>query len=80
MLRIILSFVAGFAVAKLFATKSSVEEVKAVAQKTADKITKTSRKVADVIKEEFGKKETEKPQEAEASKETENTGNSAKEI
>ena len=56
MIRIILSFVAGFAAAKFFSDNSGMEKVKKAAKEKTEQIKTTSKKVAQVVKEEFGKK------------------------
>jgi len=63
MFRIIIYFAAGFATAKIFSGSGSVEKIKKAAKENTEKIKNTSKKVAQVVKEEFGKKEVEKSQE-----------------
>ena len=63
MIRIILSFAAGFVAAKLFSGNSDMEKVKKVAKEKTEKIKVTSKKVAQVIKEELGKKEVDETKE-----------------
>ena len=60
MLRIIIYFAAGFATAKLFAGKGSMEKITKAAKENTEKIKNTSKKMAKAVKEEFGKKEVEK--------------------
>ena len=66
-IRIILSFAAGFVAAKIFSDNSGIEKVKKAAKEKTEKIKTTSKKVVQVVKEEFGKKkpdEATKPDEA----------------
>jgi len=63
MIRIILSFAAGFAAAKLFSKSSSMEKVKKAAKEKTEKIKTTSKKVAQVVKEELGKKKIDETKE-----------------
>ena len=63
MFRIIIYFAAGFATAKIFSGSGSVEKIKKAAKENTEKIKNTSKKVAQAVKEEFGKKEVEKSQE-----------------
>ncbi len=62
-IRIILSFAAGFAVAKIFSDSSGVEKVKKAAKENTEKIKTTSKKVAQIVKEEFGKKKADETKE-----------------
>ena len=55
-IRMILSFAAGFATSKLFSNNSSMEKIKKSAKENTEKIKTTSKKVAEIVKEEFGKK------------------------
>ena len=69
MIRIILSFVAGFAAAKLFSETSGMEKVKKAAKEKTEKIKTTSKKVAQIVKEEFGKKKPDETKKADETKE-----------
>ncbi len=62
MLRIILSFTAGFVIAKLFPKNYNIDKIKEIAKENTEKVKNTSKKVVQVVKEEFGKKEVEEPQ------------------
>lgn len=53
MLRIIVSFAAGFVVAKLTTNNKTIENLKETSCKMAKKIQTTSKKVAAVVKDEF---------------------------
>ncbi len=63
MIRIILSFAAGFVASKLFSESSSMEKVKKAAKEKTEKIKTTSKKVAQVVKEELGKKKIDETKE-----------------
>lgn len=63
MFRIIIYFAAGFATAKIFSGSGSMKKIKEAAKENTEKIKNTSKKVAQAVKEEFGKKEVEKSQE-----------------
>ena len=68
-IRIILSFAAGFAAAKIFSDNSGIEKVKKSAKENAEKIKTTSKKVAQIVKEEFGKKKPDETTKADETKE-----------
>ena len=68
-IRIILSFAAGFAAAKIFSDNSSMEKVKKAAKDKTEKIKTTSKKVAQIVKEEFGKKKPDETTKADETKE-----------
>ena len=60
MIRIVISFVAGFAVAKLTGDSKIIEKTKKCAAENYEKVKSASKKVADVVKEEFSSKEEKK--------------------
>ncbi len=62
MLRIIIYFAAGFATAKIFSGTGSIEKIKKAAKENTKKIKNTSKKMAQAVKEEFGKEKVEKLQ------------------
>ena len=63
MFRIMIYFAAGFATAKIFSGSGSVEKIKKAAKENTEKIKNTSKKMAQAVKEEFGKKKVEKTEE-----------------
>lgn len=58
MLRTIISFAAGFVVAKFTSDSKFIEKTQKSALENYEKIKSTSKKVAGVVKEEFSSKET----------------------
>jgi hypothetical protein len=57
MIKIIISFAAGFAVAKLTSDSKIIEKTKKSAAENYEKVKSASKKVAGVLKEEFSSKE-----------------------